>query len=169
MKNVLKVVVQRKERSLWQIIVMILASVVLINYLITLCNLLGERYAGIASLGILLISLALCTLIIIRFLSSFAYILDDDKIVFERLLGNRSNIILSVNLSEITKISTYSEIEKNDNIAYTYKFVCDREYDKMYVCDFERESKKYRFIFKPSDRLLELIEKSMKNLSRDSL
>ncbi|MGF7058445.1 hypothetical protein [Brassicibacter mesophilus] len=169
MKNALRVVVQRKERPFWQIIVMILASVVLINYLITLCNLLGERYAGIASLGILLISLTLCTLIIIRLLSSFAYILDGDKIVFERLLGNRSNIILSVNLAEITKVSTYSEINNNDNIAYTYKFVCDREYDKMYICDFERDSKKYRFIFKPSDRLLELIEKSIENVSRDSI
>ena len=169
MKNALRVVVQRKERPFWQIIVMILASVVLINYLITLCNLLGERYAGIASLGILLMSLTLCTLIIIRLLSSFAYILDGDKLVFERLIGNRSNVILSVNLNEITHISTYYEAENNEDIAYTHKFVCDREYEKMYACDFERDNKKYRFIFKPSDRLLEFIEKSITSVSRDSL
>lgn len=156
------VVVEKKDRPFWQIIMFILLGIVLINYLITLCNYLGEKYAGIASVVVLVASIGICTLIIMRLMSHYVYSIEGDTIIFERIIGKRRNIILMLKLDEIINLMPYKEVKKKDKgIALTYKFVCSREYDEYYAGEFEKDSKRYRFVFKPTERMLEVINKSL--------
>lgn len=156
------VVVEKKERPFWQIVLSILLGIIFINYLITLCNYLGEKYAGIASVVVLIASIGICTLIIMKLMSHFVYSIEEDTLVFERIIGKKRNIALTLKLDEITSLKPYKEVKKKDKeIALTYKFVCSREYDEYYAGEFERESKKYRFIFKPTEKMIEVINKSL--------
>lgn len=156
------VVVEKKERPFWQIVLSILLGIIFINYLITLCNYLGEKYAGIASVVVLIASIGICTLIIMKLMSHFVYSIEEDTLVFERIIGKKRNIALTLKLDEITSLKPYKEVKKKDKeIALTYKFVCSREHDEYYAGEFERESKKYRFIFKPTEKMIEVINKSL--------
>lgn len=160
MKSVLREVVARRQRPFWQIMIIIIASVIFVNSVITLCNMLGEKYAGIASVIVLLIAIAVCSVIIFRLLSSYTYTLDDDELIFNKVVGRRETFILKLKLHDIIYIKPYKEVEKNKEIAYTYKFVCEKDYDNFYIGEFERENKLYRFIIKPSDRLLRIVDKN---------
>lgn len=157
MQNSFKEVVQKKQRPFWQILFSILFGVVAINSLITACNLLGEKYAGIASVVVLLASFVVCWQIITKYLSSYSYKLAEGYLVFERIIGKKVLTILQITLEEIDSIKPYSEVEKAENITRTYKFICDKDYSNFYVGEFTKEEKKYRFIFKPSQRFLNVI------------
>ncbi len=157
MQNAFKEIVQKKQRPFWQILIFILLAVVAINSLITACNLLGEKYAGIASLAILIASAFVCSHLITRYLSSYSYRLVEGYLVFERIVGKKATRVLQITMEEIDNIKPYNEVEKAENIAHTYKFICDKDYSNFYVGEFTKSDKKYRFIFKPSERFLNVI------------
>ncbi|KGG80893.1 hypothetical protein Y919_03885 [Caloranaerobacter azorensis H53214] len=163
MRNVIKEVITKKPKPFWEVILMVLTFVVGVNFLITLCNKLGEKYAGLASIAILILSIIICMFIIKRLLECYTYILVDDELLFEKNVGKKNNLILKVPIDDIKIIRPYRELENDENIAYTYKFICDREYDKFYFAEFEKEGKRYRFIFKPSDRLLKALGNKVLN------
>ncbi|WP_427337697.1 hypothetical protein [Caloranaerobacter sp. DY30410] len=157
MRNVIKEVITKKPKPFWEVILMILISVIGVNFLITLCNKLGEKYAGIASIIILILSIGVCIFIIKRLLECYTYILVDDELLFERSVGKKNSLILKVPIDDIKIIKPYRELKNDESIAYTYKFICDKEYDKFYFGEFEKEGKRYRFIFKPGERLLKAL------------
>jgi len=161
MKSVLKEVVSRKERPFWETLIIIIASVISINYLITLSNLLGRKLATIVSLGILLLSVLLCALVVIRLSTYYTYTLVDDDLVFQKTSGKKTIIIFRIKLGEIDFIKPYSEVEVDKNVDFTYRLICNRERSKLYIGEFQREEKRYRFIFKPSDRLITIINSRM--------
>lgn len=157
MENSFKEIVQKKQRPFWQILFFILVGVVAINLLITASNFLGEKYAGIASVVILISSAFVCSQIIIRYLASYSYRFVQGTLIFERIIGKKSKMILEIAMEEIESIKSYNEIEKAEKIIYTYNFTCDKEYESFYVGEFTKNGKKYRFIFKPSERFINLI------------
>ncbi len=167
MRNVIRETKARKERPFWLIVVIVFAAVLAVNFLITLCNMLGEKYAGIASIFILIVSLVLCCMIVMKLFSSYIYTLDGDRFVVEKKIGSRSNIILNVDLNEVESIKPYKDIKSDIKVDYTYKLVCSKEYNKFYYGEFTRNDKRYRFVFKPSDRLINII-KSTVNQKDDS-
>ncbi|KPU27516.1 hypothetical protein TR13x_05475 [Caloranaerobacter sp. TR13] len=154
MRNVVKEVTTKQLKPFWEVILIILISVIGVNSLITLCNRLGEKYAGIASIIILILSIGVCIFIIKKLLECYTYILIDDELLFEKSVGKKNNLILRIPMEDIETIKPYRELKDDENIAYTYKFICDKEYDKFYFGEFEKEGKRYRFIFKPGERLL---------------
>ncbi len=160
MKGVFKEIVQKKQRPFWQILLVILVTVIIVNSLITACNFFGE-YAGIASIIILITSAVVIWQIITKLLGIYSYRWIEGKIVFERIIGKKTKVLLSVDIEEIDFIKQYSEVEPSDSVELTYKFVYDKNYDCFYVGQFQREQKKYRFIFKPSNRLIDIITNSL--------
>lgn len=167
MKGSFKEVVKRKQMPFWQMIFVILSTVIVVNLLITSCNYLGEEYAGVASIIVLLLTAIACGFLITKLIAYYSYRVVEDKLIFEQNIGTRSKIILTLDLEEIHSIKPYREVVVDKTIKSTYKFVCDRDYDNFYIGEFSKEEKKYRFIFKPSSRLLRIItkEKYDKNTS----
>ncbi|EOD00951.1 hypothetical protein [Caldisalinibacter kiritimatiensis] len=161
MNNIIKEVITRKEKPLWQIMLIILGSVVFVNTLITLSNHLGRKYAGIVSLIILFSSILITGFVLMRVFSVYSYKLVDNKLIFERVLGNKEKVLLSINIEEIETLKPYNEIDSSSKIDCIYKFVLDKEYDKFFVGEFQRDGKTYRFVFKPSERLLRIIDKKI--------
>lgn len=167
MKGIIKEVVSKENRPFGLILLEILAGIIIINVLITLTNHLGKRYAGVVSIFILIFFLAFLAYIILKFISYYNYKIVDEELIFEKIVGSKSKIILSVNFDEIIGLSKYTNIEKEKDIDKTYKFVCSKEYEDFYVGEFIREGKKYRFVFKPSERFINVIDSNLnKKLSQ---
>jgi hypothetical protein len=164
MDNGIKEVIKRKRRPLWQIVSITVGIVVLINMLITLSNYFGTKYAGIVSIIILISSIFICTQIVMRALAVYYYKLIDGTLVFERKVGNKEKVILSVDIDRIQLLEPYNKPELNRHrVKRTYRLVLDNEYDKFYVGEFIENDERYRFIFKPSERLLRIIDRSLSN------
>ncbi|MTI48806.1 hypothetical protein [Sporosalibacterium faouarense] len=159
MNGLFKEVVRRQQRPFWQIVFIVLGAVILLNLLITSCNLLGEKYAGIASIIVLASTISVCGFLIIKIVAYYSYRIADNRLIFERIIGNKSKVILDLGIEEIESIKPYREMEEDKSVAVTYKFICDKDYDNFYVGAFLKDDKKYRFIFKPSSRLLNLLVK----------
>lgn len=162
MKPILKESVARKQRPFWQVIVLVIIAVFIINYLISLTNFLGEKYAGIVSIAILLISVAACSFIVTKFIEYYTYKIADDTLIFEKSIGKKSKVSLMIDIEDIEKLIPYGEMKEDSNIDYTYKFVCDKDYNNFYVGEFNREGKQIRFIFKPSDKFIDMLKKRRK-------
>ncbi len=160
MNNVVREEKKRRERPLWQIVSVVLVAVIFINFLITLTNTISKGYRGWVSILILVVSISTFVIIGLKMSSNYIYILKDDRLIFKRAIGNKDTTVLQVELQEIEYLKLFRNDKDNKKVDLTYKFVCDRDCDKFYVGKFERNGRKYKFIFKPSDRLL-------KNISRD--
>lgn len=161
MKGMIKQNVSKKAKPFWQIIIGAFLYVVVVNYLITLCNTLGRKYVNFASLAILFLSLLVVVIFIYRFLTGYEYLLIDNKLIFKKHARNRDKKLLEIEVNEIQFLKPYKEIKSKKDISYTYRFVCDREYDKFYVGEFTREGKRYRFVFKPSERMINILYKNI--------
>lgn len=155
--------VVKRQRPFWQVILVIIGLVISINSLITLCNMLGEKYAGIASVIVLLSSMAACALLIMKFISNYIYKLSHDRLIVERAIGKRNNVLLDLEISKIESIKPIDELVKDKNIEHIYKFVFDKKEENVVFGEFTRDEKKYRFVFKPSQRMLKILNNKIKD------
>ncbi|RKD28822.1 hypothetical protein [Thermohalobacter berrensis] len=157
MKGFVKEINSKKRRPLWQVLLVAFTAIVFLNILITSCNYLGNKYAAITSIGILAGFVVLSSFVVKRLLRSYVYTLFNDKLIFEQVIGNKRDVVLRVELDDIDYIKPYSEIDSVDNPQFTYKFICDKNYNNCYFGDFYKGGRKYRFVFRPSDRLINII------------
>ncbi|WP_066503953.1 hypothetical protein [Abyssisolibacter fermentans] len=152
---------EKEHKPLWKIILIIIFSIIALNYLITLCNKLGDKYAGIASIIVLISSIIICGLLITKLLASHVYVLLQSSLIFEKKIGKKSNTILKIKLKDIEFIKPYKEVEETKNVVSTYKFTCRRNSNKIHYGQFNVDDKKYGLVFQPSDNFLKAIEKKM--------
>jgi len=152
-RHVVKEVKVREHLPLWQTSIIIMFAIIFINYLITKSNMLTPKYGNIASILILLGSLAVFAFSGYRYLSSFIYILDEDELVFKRGITDSNNPKLIVTSEELQWIKPYEDVVKNKEIKRTYKFLFKKDKTKMYVGEFIRNGRKYRFIFEPGPKM----------------
>ncbi|MTI72013.1 MAG: hypothetical protein FH751_17340 [Firmicutes bacterium] len=157
MRKVIREVETKNIRPLWQVSLMFLLSVVFINFLITLSNKLG-KYNDFASFIILTLSLIALIILIKKVLCNYVYTLDDEQLVFKKGIGKKSKLILDLNLNEIDFIRPIKEVKKDKGVSHTYKLMCNKNNKKLYVGQFIRDGKKYRFVFKPSENLIKSID-----------
>lgn len=152
--------ITRKNKPLWEVVLIVLAGIVAINYLITLCNRLGEKYAGIASIAVLVSSVVICGILITKLVSSYVYALIQSSLVFERKIGNKSDILLKIKFSKIDFVKPYEQV-KDKKGKVEYNFTCRGNTNKIYYGEFENDGRMSGFIFQPSNAFLEAVIKKM--------
>lgn len=69
--------------------------------------------------------------------------------------------MLRLNFSEILCVNPYQKAV-NEKDRYDYKFILDKDFENSYVGKFEREGKRYLFIFKPSPQMINEINRNVK-------
>lgn len=154
----------KKTKPLWFIILCTFIYVIAMNILITETNVLIEELRHIVAIAILAIFAILYTIIMLSGFSHYVYNLIEDEFIIEKKIGKKSKKMLKINIEDIVEIKSLNEAKAEGEAIYTYKFMSDREYNKAYVCSFEKEDKVLSFIFKPSDRLRKiLVEKRYSN------
>lgn len=157
--SLIREVKHKKQRPFWQVVLIIFIAIIIINSLITLTNKL-EDYTGIdaniSSLIILFLSILVCAFIILKLLSYYAYSFVDESIIFERIIGKRVDYLLRVNLKELLFIKPYNKKELK-KVYHTYKYYYYNDKEGLYYGEFDRNGKRYRIVFKPSERMLRIL------------
>lgn len=142
--------------------IIILFLVVFMNVAITSTNYL-PAYRNVISFVIVIVFVSLLLVYVIDKASIIIYNLDEHEITFKKRRLNNEVTILSVPISEIHNLEKVKFNNSNTKLADTYYFVYTM-YNKnndIYYCDFIEDGKMYRFIFRPSERILRILEKKV--------
>lgn len=135
-------------------------TVIVLNILITMTNKLGSMQ-NIACIILLVIFGIIIFFITERIFSCYVYLLGDGNIGFAKSYGKKETLIIKVDFEEIKIFNKIEELQTNPNIVNTYYFIYRNTYDNCYFCEYERNKKLYRFIFKPSERLIRILDRKI--------
>lgn len=147
----------KKSTPLWFLISWTFAYVIILNILITECNNLPEEVRPHTTLILLGIFTAFYILIMMSGMTAYVYKLIEDEFIVEKQIGRKAKILLKIDLDDIIEMKSYEEAKAEGSVLYTYKFVSDREYKKAYLCTYKQDNKNFTFLFKPSDRLRDIL------------
>ncbi len=162
MEYILSEILRRRKNLVTKIIAFAFLSIIVLNVLITLTNNLNVHRNAVSIL-LVLITVILMYFIFRRMIFVYAYNLGENFINFTRHNRGYSKSILTVNFKNILLIDKYENIYTNCNVQKTYYFIYNFNYTDCYFCEFETNNKIYRFVFKPSERLIRILERKIGN------
>ncbi len=95
--------------------------------------------------------------------ADFRYVLIDTDLIFQKILGRYETVALNVNVADILMIAPKdsSDLEQYDKIEKTYNLPGLLIGKNKYCGIFKKDNKYYRFVFLPSDKLIDLLKRSI--------
>ena len=162
MEYIISESLSRHKNLLTKILAVSFISIITLNILITLTNNLTE-YRNTLSILLLLITVILMFFIFRKMIFVYVYNLGENYINFTRQNGRHNSSILTVSLEDIKIIDKYENIFTNHQVQRTYYFIYGFNYADCYFCEYETNNKIYRFVFKPSERLIRILERKIGN------
>ncbi len=160
MDFILSEVLKRSKRSVNGLVLLAFLSVIILNAFITFTNNL-PAYQNSVSIMILLLYVLIMYIGFKIMMFEYVYNLGDDFINFQNSSGKSKIEILEVNFRDIIFIDKYENITVNKDIQKTYYFVYDFRTVGCYYCEYKSNGKTYRFVFRPSERLLRILERKI--------
>ena len=148
-------IVERKDKPYLQVFLSVIGSVVLIDFVIFIANKYAEKHPYLTNIIVLFLLIFTCSAIIIKYFSKYKYILEDNKLIFQRLIGKKTFPILELDISNIS-IKPYNN---NDDIHFKYNFIFGKDYENFYVGKYNENGIEYYFVFKPSIEMLRELDK----------
>lgn len=158
MEYIIREELKKEKHSTAMVIASGFLTVIILNVLITMTNKL-DSMQNIACIILLIIFGIIIFFITERIFSSYVYLLGDGSIGFGKSYGKKETLIIRVDLDEIKFFKKIEELQTNPNIINTYYFTYRNTYEDCYFCEYERNEKLYRFIFKPSERLIRILDR----------
>ncbi|ABR46321.1 hypothetical protein Amet_0078 [Alkaliphilus metalliredigens QYMF] len=149
------------KKPFWQTMLKIIGALLVINLFVELTNFMPKNYASIASVMILLISTGLTSYLINRNLAKYTYILIEDDLIFYKEIGSKEKKVLDVKIYDIQWIKPIQALDKQEKCNKTYGIACRLKGKGVYVGQYENDGKINRFIFQPSEGLLEELQKQI--------
>ena len=83
-------IVERKEKPYFQVFLSVIGSVVLIDFVIFIANKYVEKYPYLTNIIVLFLLIFTCSTIIIKYFSKYSYTLEDNQLMFHRLIGKKA-------------------------------------------------------------------------------
>jgi len=122
---------------------------------------INQRIAGIYSYIAIIGAGLLCYYVINSCIAQYEYLLIDDELVIKKCIGQRCTVVYTVNLRNLEYLRLQSEVcEKN---VKPVKFYVDGQPGEIYTGCFKHEGNSRHFSFKPSNKLMEKINREMTN------
>ncbi len=151
-------IVERKDKPYLQVFLSVIGSVVLIDFVIFIANKYAEKHPYLTNIIVLFLLIFTCSAIIIKYFSKYKYILEDNQLIFHRLIGKKAFPILQIDLNDIS-IKPYNN---NDDIHFKYKFIFGKDYNNSYVGKYNENGTDYYFVFQPSTKMQRELDKKIK-------
>lgn len=151
-------IVEKKEKSFLKVFLSIIAIAILIDFVIFLANKYTAKYPYVTNIIVIFMVTLACSGILIKYFSKYSYTLEDDELIFHRLIGKRNFKMLSIKLDELSSIKPYSGNEKYN---FNYKFVFDKSFENCHVGRYHRKGKEYLFLFRPSQSFVSEVNRKI--------
>lgn len=152
-------IVERKKKPVIKIFLLILLSVIFIDFIIFLMNKFNDKLPYTTTLITMLLVIFCCSYILIKYFSKYSYTLEEDHLVFHRIIGSKRFEMLRIHYSDLIRITSNEEIYNLKKP--TYKFIFDKNPDPIYIGKFKYKKDKRTFLFSPNDKLLNHLKKAM--------
>lgn len=152
-------IVEKENKSTVKTFLVIIASVIFIDFIIFICNNYVNKWPYLTNIIVLLLIVIICSLIILRLFSKYSYTLVGNELIFHRVIGKRMFEMLRFDLKDLVYIKPYKDKEKLKKPVY--KFIFPKEYENAYMGKFIKDNTYCYFIFKPSKKMIELINKKL--------
>lgn len=161
MEYIISEILKRRKSSLMKIILVGILSIILLNICITLTNEIG-MYQDLICLFLLIIYCLIMYYIFRKMIYVYSYNLGEDCINFQKHVFRRNKSVITINIKDIKIIDKYTSMNVNPDIKKTYYFIYGFVDSDCYYCEYEVNKKIYRFIFKPTERLVRILERKIK-------
>lgn len=151
-------IVERQKKSTFKTLLAIIGLVILIDFIIFIMNRYVEDLSPhIANILVILLVVISCSFILIKYFSKYSYILEEDQLIFYRVIGKRKFEMLRIDQPDLVYIRPYKD-EK-----YTYNFTFDKKGKELYIGGFIDDNRRMSFLFSPNKQILEGVKRMLKN------
>lgn len=161
MAPIAKQTVKNKNLSFFKILIMIIGTVLIMNFATGFFSQYGPAIGSLSALFVLILCTIVCVLIIYKNLVYYNYRVIEDELMVERVIGRANHVFFNIKLEDIKYIRPYNEFETDNKNAKSYRFVIDRNKDKWYVIEFPRKDKNYILIIEPNEVFLKALNQSL--------
>ncbi|HLR34572.1 MAG TPA: hypothetical protein VK071_04495 [Tissierellales bacterium] len=147
--------IEKENKSVLKTFLVIIISVILIDFFIFICNNYFNKWPYLTNLIVILLTMFICSLIVLKLFSKYSYILTEQEFIFYRVIGKRNLELLRFNLEDLVHIEPYNKEKGFEKPMY--KFIFPKEYENAYVGKFISNGTYHHFLFKPSKEMVNLI------------
>jgi hypothetical protein len=95
----------------------------------------------------------------------YKYMLIGEEFIVQQIIGSRESVILNIHMTQIDKISSTDcpcfKKEQKDQYKAKMKFLSCSKAQKSYYGIYLEDGQKYFFMFQPSEKLLQLLNKKI--------
>lgn len=97
-----------------------------------------------------------------RYRICYTYKLIDTELIFEKAVWKNKKPVLCINVKQIEQLLPSTMDNEIQNVARTYRFLCNSRRCKKYCCIVNQDGRKIMFYFQPSDELVKKLNVVMK-------
>ncbi len=155
-------ILDRENRSVFKMFLSVIGSVLLIDFVIFICNKYVNKFPYLINIVVILLIIVTCSLIIIKYFSKYSYTLSEQELIFHRIVGKRAFEILRLDLDNLLYIKPYN---KEDIKKPIHKILFSNEYENAYIGKFSQNRTYQYLVFKPSKKMVKLINKNINKRS----
>ncbi|QQY79865.1 hypothetical protein EDD65_107106 [Keratinibaculum paraultunense] len=156
-------IVERKEKPVMRIFLVVLAAALSIDFIIFFLNKINKTLPYISTLITIALVVLSCSYILIKYFSKYSYTLEEEYLVFHRIIGSKRFEMLRVHYSDLIGILPKGKV--NNLKKPSYKFIFDKNSELIYVGKFKENEKSMTFLFSPSEEILVHLKEKMKKRS----
>jgi len=154
---------ERENIGFIRIVLIIIASIALMNVVMSFLSTYGGGPSTIGGLFILAVGGIFCTRMIYRNLTNFQYKIIADEIIFERSIGRGNHIILNTQFRNIIDFKKCADHYEAKDLRGIKKFVISGNIDEWYLIHFKSGEKEIKLIIEPKGEFLTTIEGRIEN------
>lgn len=153
-------IVERKKKPVIKIFLIILAVVVSIDFVIFLLTKHSNKLPYTTTFITMVLVIFSCSYILIKYFSKYSYTLEEEHLVFHRIIGSKRFEMLRIHYSDLIRITPNEEVHNLKKPSY--KFIFDKNSGPIYIGKFKYKKDRMTFLFSPDEKLLEHLKKAIK-------
>lgn len=162
---------KRQKLSALHIMVGLFISFSLLFIINTVAYLL-DVHSSWVDLITFIIAAIIIYFVIREYFMSYRYMLIDNEFIIHQIIGSKEKNMLNIHVKQIQNIGPFCEENKEKNKKHFYKTkkrLCHTwlQTEKLYYVHYREAGEDHLFIFQPSRKMLELIEKKMVEISSE--
>lgn len=157
----LEQVVERDDKPVLKIFLVFIGLIMLTNFIIYIMNIYTEKIPYISTIATIVLVIASCTFILMKYFSKYFYVFEEDSLTFYRTIGKRQFHMLTIDKGDFIHIRPAIDEDKDEK--YPYKFIFSENKREAYRGEFRGEnSKKTAFLFSPDEKILRRLKELLK-------
>ncbi|MBA1334779.1 MAG: hypothetical protein HPY66_0399 [Firmicutes bacterium] len=151
MNIILKEKDEQEKISTPKAFIFILGFILAVNIFVAVLNRMKPLAAGLSGIVLIVAVVWVTYTVMSRKVTEYNYVLTDEGVVFEKVLGIREKAVLEIPFEDIEHIIP---ADQGREYGKYYFFLCNRRAEGKYILGYTDKGKSVGVIFRPSDKMV---------------